>query len=222
MHSIAAEGQCDWAERTPRVLRGLTRRMAQGVGQERNAGDFAACPMQAGGCSPIGVQWHGFSVSCWLIEAIRGGECRGGGSPCAQPLTARIPDRTPGGSFQAKFGEDVSVKMIWLLVLLRQHRPPEHQAQISHKYGRFWHKMLLTSAITYGDWKDSSMDLPLASATSECEQKGLGPTELDTGRSRFLLGPGCDRSRLYGVADNAGLIRNDETQCPFSRHSGHV
>ena len=38
-----------------------------------------------------------------------------------------------------------------------------------------------------------------------------GPTEFDTGRSRFLLSCGCNRSRYYRVAHGAGPIPN-ETQ----------
>ena len=46
------------------------------------------------------------------------------------------------------------------------------------------------------------------------DQKELGPTELDTGRSRFLLSSECNRSGYYRVAGGAGLIRNEaELRC---------
>ena len=45
------------------------------------------------------------------------------------------------------------------------------------------------------------------------DQMELGPTGSGTGRSCFLLSPGCDRSRRYRAAHGTGLIPN-ETQFP--------
>ena len=45
------------------------------------------------------------------------------------------------------------------------------------------------------------------------DQMELGPSESDTGRSCFLLSPGCDRSRYYRVAYGTGPIPHD-TQFP--------
>ena len=41
------------------------------------------------------------------------------------------------------------------------------------------------------------------------DQMELGPTGSDTGRSCFLLSPGCDRGRYYRVTHGTGLIPNE-------------
>ena len=64
-------------------------------------------------------------------------------------------------------------------------------------------------------WPQQGRFIRLATSVRQVtrDQMDPGPTELDTGRSWFLLSSGGDISRYYRVAHGTGLIPN-ETQFP--------